>query len=731
MQINKQDEKLFQELLKKYKQGLISGLIQGNNVTLTSTGCRNKVISSTGGGGDFDLYEEATNYPLADPNTLTGDEVFFIAGAEGSTLTLSTLVAIIEENVLRSGFYEKEQVNVSRAFQPSDKNKILMLNTGVMLSIPVGEVFSNGDILAVTYAIDNQDPTTGFNTTLGGHLIVPFVTMDGIPNEIVYLSALNVDGQTTLLPISTFIKPDASDEQVKTGLRYLMDNNSGTQFIPLSGTEVGNPVTGDIEFEFDSFKGVVYKDENVNYGFVIADTPIMYYDGTSMGHNKIQLRTTENGFVVSKESGVNAFVGFTALEDLSANITDLDYTQKIYVDTKLSRQVFNINTSTTADNISNIDYVYNISGGSTLTLPTAVGNTNEYKINNVDTIPCDIVADGVETIDGLSLFTLISQYDSITLISDGASWVAGGGGSSSFSGLTSATGTNTIDNANYVSEWQWNSQTNAPMLKLSSTSTGALTGGNGLEINLSGTLVNSQTTYAAKFINTRGSGFGSNIGAYFQGAPAIQTSGGIDIGGNNYLRWNNGSFDGSYITSKYNTPQFYFNAIGSFNFRSTHLLGSIFSTVDNRPEIVLGLQSATRSSISFGGDNINANGTQYRSESVTSCIIERNLGKLLFSTNVGLAGGYANFTPTYQMCVDGTNNNVAIGKGNTAGDASAKLEVVSTTQGFLPPRMTATQASAIVSPAQGLMLFVTDTNGTFTGVGWWGYNGANWEKLNN
>ena len=53
MQINKQDEKLFQELLKKYKQGLISGLIQGNNVTLTSTGCRNKVISSIGEGGSI------------------------------------------------------------------------------------------------------------------------------------------------------------------------------------------------------------------------------------------------------------------------------------------------------------------------------------------------------------------------------------------------------------------------------------------------------------------------------------------------------------------------------------------------------------------------------------------------------------------------------------------------------------------------------------------------------
>ena len=51
MELNKQDEKLLQELLKKYKIGLISGLIPGSNISLTSTGCRDKIISSTGGGG--------------------------------------------------------------------------------------------------------------------------------------------------------------------------------------------------------------------------------------------------------------------------------------------------------------------------------------------------------------------------------------------------------------------------------------------------------------------------------------------------------------------------------------------------------------------------------------------------------------------------------------------------------------------------------------------------------
>lgn len=64
-------------------------------------------------------------------------------------------------------------------------------------------------------------------------------------------------------------------------------------------------------------------------------------------------------------------------------------------------------------------------------------------------------------------------------------------------------------------------------------------------------------------------------------------------------------------------------------------------------------------------------------------------------------------------------------------NASALLELSSTTRGFLPPRMTSTQASAIASPAEGLLLYVTNTNATFTSKGWWGYSGSAWEKLNN
>ena len=51
-----------------------------------------------------------------------------------------------------------------------------------------------------------------------------------------------------------------------------------------------------------------------------------------------------------------------------------------------------------------------------------------------------------------------------------------------------------------------------------------------------------------------------------------------------------------------------------------------------------------------------------------------------------------------------------VGIGTVTPAASAQLDVSSTTQGLLPPRMTTTQRDAISSPASGLVIFNTTTN---------------------
>jgi hypothetical protein len=64
-----------------------------------------------------------------------------------------------------------------------------------------------------------------------------------------------------------------------------------------------------------------------------------------------------------------------------------------------------------------------------------------------------------------------------------------------------------------------------------------------------------------------------------------------------------------------------------------------------------------------------------------------------------------------------------VGIGVNAPDASAQLDLTSTTKGFLVPRMTQTQRDAIVSPATGLQIY------DITNAGFYWYNGAAWVPL--
>ncbi len=77
----------------------------------------------------------------------------------------------------------------------------------------------------------------------------------------------------------------------------------------------------------------------------------------------------------------------------------------------------------------------------------------------------------------------------------------------------------------------------------------------------------------------------------------------------------------------------------------------------------------------------------------------------------------------------GGEGRVGIGFNYTA-DPSAVLDVQSTTKGFKVPRMTAAQASALpTGPIDALILYVTDTDATFTSIGFWGYENGTWIKL--
>lgn len=158
---------------------------------------------------------------------------------------------------------------------------------------------------------------------------------------------------------------------------------------------------------------------------------------------------------------------------------------------------------------------------------------------------------------------------------------------------------------------------------------------------------------------------------------------------------NNGSASSSYTSIDFEVP-------------TTGLVGQFFLTANN---------------YSAGGVYIPAN----------------TLGLLGQSTSSYLTLGVAGSSREIRIFVGGFGSSNMISKwtqyglviGGTTDYASAKLAVNSTTQGFLPPRMTGSQAEAISSPAEGLIVYATSGNGSvITSVGWWGKGASTWEKLN-
>ena len=120
-----------------------------------------------------------------------------------------------------------------------------------------------------------------------------------------------------------------------------------------------------------------------------------------------------------------------------------------------------------------------------------------------------------------------------------------------------------------------------------------------------------------------------------------------------------------------------------------------------------GLARTNRFEVNFRTDGVLTSQTGYRTDGFVQTV------------NLAVGASFYNSTPP-------TNGAIIQGNflvGTTTDVASSKVTISSTTQGFLPPRMTTTQRNAISSPATGLFLYDTTDNEYEY------YNGTAWTAI--
>lgn len=89
--------------------------------------------------------------------------------------------------------------------------------------------------------------------------------------------------------------------------------------------------------------------------------------------------------------------------------------------TGITRSTVVTSGNTTASATASVDYVYLVAGAHTITMPTAVGNTNRYTIKNNHSAAITVNTTSSQTIDGTTSIQ-IAPEDSVDLISNNSNW---------------------------------------------------------------------------------------------------------------------------------------------------------------------------------------------------------------------------------------------------------------------------------------------------------------------
>lgn len=170
-----------------------------------------------------------------------------------------------------------------------------------------------------------------------------------------------------------------------------------------SGSLLTTPEVGAVEFNTDS----LYVTQTTG----TVRKKVAIYDDTSGAEGDLYYRDASGAFVRLAIGSTN-------------NVLTVSAGRPAWVapgSTNTTRSVSTISSPTTAGSVTGTDYIYFVSAAVTVTLPTAVSNTNQYTIKNTSTGTVTIATTSGQLIDGSTPITLIANQ-SVNIISDNTNW---------------------------------------------------------------------------------------------------------------------------------------------------------------------------------------------------------------------------------------------------------------------------------------------------------------------
>lgn len=191
-------------------------------------------------------------------------------------------------------------------------------------------------------------------------------------------------------------------------------NSAGESYVL---TTAGTIVFGTTPLTFTQFSASIPYTGGTN--ITVSGQTISLSGQVAVTNGGTGASTLTGALIGNGTSPVTGVVG-SAGQVLRRNLSNTAY--EFYTPSAISRLINNIGVNTNAGSSPNTDYIYLVTGSTTVTLPTALSNTNTYTVKNVGNNTVVVNTTGSETIDGSLSVSLPVKYTSLSFISDGTNW---------------------------------------------------------------------------------------------------------------------------------------------------------------------------------------------------------------------------------------------------------------------------------------------------------------------